>query len=79
MERIRCNHCNKRVEKEHEEVKRCPHCGGISFTVYPSGDYEDLSDRLNNGRHYLMEVEPRNLTVEDCLEAFGFSRNGLRG
>lgn len=79
MERIRCNFCRKRIEKEYAENKTCPHCGGTSFTVYPNGDYEDLSERLNNGRHYLMGVEPKNLTVKDCLEAFGFSRNGLRG
>jgi hypothetical protein len=40
---------------------------------------QDLSDRLNNGRSYLMEVEPKKLTVEDCLDAFGFGRNGLGG
>ena len=36
-----------------------------------------LSLRLDNGRSYLMGVKPENLTVEDCLEAFGFTRNGL--
>ncbi len=33
---------------------------------------QDLADRLNNGRSYLMEVDPKKLTVEDCLDAFGF-------
>lgn len=38
---------------------------------------QDLRDQLSEGRHYLMSVEPKNLTVEDALEAFGFGRNGV--
>jgi hypothetical protein len=33
--------------------------------------------RLQNGRDYLMQVEPDEITVEDSLESFGFGRNGL--
>lgn len=33
--------------------------------------------RLQEGRHYLMGVNPKDLTVEDCLEAFGWTRDGL--
>jgi len=39
---------------------------------------DDSNERLQNGRHYLMGVEPKDLTVEDALEAFGFGRNGLK-
>jgi len=39
----------------------------------------DANDKLKEGRHYLMGVGPIDLTVEDCLEAFGFGRNGLGG
>jgi hypothetical protein len=35
--------------------------------------------RLQDGRDYLMQVEPDDITVEDSLEAFGFGRNGLGG
>ena len=42
-----------------------------------NGDVNGLQSRLEAGRHYLMGVEPRNLTVEDALEAFGHLRNGL--
>lgn len=37
----------------------------------------DMNRQLMDGRHYLMGVEPSELTVEDALEAFGFGRNGL--
>ena len=33
--------------------------------------------RLQDGRDYLMQVEPDEITVEDSLESFGFGRNGL--
>ena len=39
---------------------------------------DEDNERLQNGRHYLMGVEPKDLTVEDALEAFGFGRNGLK-
>src|SRR5690606_21883237 len=39
----------------------------------------ELSERLDKGRDYLMTVKPSELTVEDCLEAFGYNRNGLEG
>ncbi len=35
--------------------------------------------RLQNGRDYLMQVEPNDITVEDSLKSFGFGRNGLGG
>ena len=38
----------------------------------------ELNMQLYDGRHYLMSVEPDEITVEDSLEAFGFGRNGLR-
>jgi len=33
--------------------------------------------RLNAGRDFLMTQDPKYLTIEDCLEAFGFTRDGL--
>jgi hypothetical protein len=38
----------------------------------------EMSENLSKGRHYLMGVQPEDLTVEDALEAFGFGRNGLK-
>ena len=38
---------------------------------------EELNKQLQDGRNYLMSVNPKDLTVEDALEAFGFGRNGL--
>jgi hypothetical protein len=38
---------------------------------------DDSAKRLNEGRDYLMGVQPDKLSVEDALEAFGFGRNGL--
>lgn len=40
------------------------------------GQYEDVFDRLTNGRSYLMETE--NVTVADALESLGCDRNGFR-
>lgn len=37
----------------------------------------ELDGQLQNGRHYLMSVQPINLTVESALEAFGFGRDGM--
>ena len=37
----------------------------------------ELRERLQAGRHYLMGVQPSELTPESALEAFGFGRNGL--
>lgn len=34
-------------------------------------------ERLQNGRDYLMQVNPSELTVEDCLVAFGWNENGF--
>jgi len=33
--------------------------------------------RLDAGRDFLMTQDPKYLTAEDCLEAFGFTRDGL--
>jgi len=33
--------------------------------------------RLNEGRDYLMQVSAGEITVEDTLEAFGWTRDGL--
>ncbi len=38
----------------------------------------ELSEKLNNGRDYLMQINPKDLTVEDALESFGFGKNGLK-
>ncbi len=38
-----------------------------------------LKGRLEDGHNYLMTVRPDDITIEDCLEAFGYSRNGLEG
>ena len=40
-------------------------------------DKSNTLNRLDNGRDYLMGVNPKDLNAEDCLEAFGFKRNGL--
>lgn len=55
------------------------------FLEYVSKDIADKRTQhaeedalnLNNGRDYLMQVQPNDLTVGDALEAFGFGRNGL--
>jgi chromosome segregation ATPase len=36
----------------------------------------ELDKRINDCRHYLMGVQPEDLTVENALEALGFQRNG---
>ena len=54
-------------------------CLFINTFVSPKEQPSDEdNERLQNGRHYLMGVEPKDLTVEDALEAFGFGRNGLK-
>ncbi len=47
------------------------------FELTPKNALSEISEQLDNGRHYLMGVEPENLDVCDALEAFGFGRNGL--
>ena len=37
---------------------------------------KELNHRLQSGRNYLMSVKPSELTAQDALEAFGFSRDG---
>ncbi len=36
-----------------------------------------FAERLGDGRNYLMSVSPKDLTVEDCLKAFGWKSNGI--
>jgi len=38
---------------------------------------KNYGERLSAGRDFLMTQDPKYLTVEDCLEAFGFTRDGL--
>ena len=37
----------------------------------------EAAEHRTNCRNYLMGVLPEDLTVEDCLEQLGYSRNGL--
>lgn len=39
---------------------------------------DELNERLDNGRDYLMGIEPKKLKVADALDALGFSRNGKK-
>lgn len=50
----------------------------IEFFEELDDENYELHERLQEGRDYLMSVEPSDLTVEDALEALGFERNGLR-
>lgn len=43
-----------------------------------SMELDTACERLAEGRSYLMSVQSDEITVEDCLEAFGFGRNGLK-
>ena len=38
---------------------------------------KQLTNDLHNGRDYLMTVQPQDLTVEDCLIAFGWNSDGF--
>ena len=38
---------------------------------------DEYARRLSSGRDYLMQVQPEDLTVGDCLEAFGWNKNGI--
>jgi len=49
----------------------------IGVLLFQVETYRKRNDRLFEGRNYLMGVEPKELTVESALEAFGFSKNGL--
>jgi hypothetical protein len=37
----------------------------------------EFKERLDSGRDYLMQVQQSKITVEDTLEAFGWTRNGF--
>ena len=39
-------------------------------------DNDKLCERLRAGRDYLMSVEPDQITISDCFEAFGFGSDG---
>lgn len=39
--------------------------------------YSELAKQRDECRHYLMGVQPSELTVEDALESLGYGRNGL--
>jgi hypothetical protein len=39
--------------------------------------FNDPQDRLDKGRDYLMQVQPKDLTIEDCLAAFGWNENNI--
>lgn len=61
---------------------QCKQIIKVLQTFVETGELEgaeppDYKDRLYAGRHYLMGVQPEDLTVEDALEAFGFTRDGL--
>ena len=53
----------------------------VKWYIKPTEEQESKEDqyrkRLNAGRDFLMTQDPRYLTVEDCLEVFGFTRDGL--
>lgn len=50
---------------------------GLKIELIEQKAHRDAArDRLKSGRDYLMQVKPDDLTVEDCLEAFGWSRDG---
>ena len=50
---------------------------GDEFELTPKNALSAACTQLNNGRDYLMQVEPSDIDVSDALEAFGFGRNGL--
>lgn len=39
--------------------------------------FGEAAQRLSDGRYYLMGVDEDKISVSDCLESFGFGRNGL--
>jgi hypothetical protein len=41
------------------------------------GVVREYEARLSDGRDYLMQVNADEITVEDTIEAFGWTRNGL--
>jgi len=68
-----CNELISKLDKvSNSELK--PLLGKASSQP---GAVAEMNNQLENGRHYLMSVQPKDLTVEDALEAFGFGRNGL--
>ena len=42
-----------------------------------SAELHEANNRLTGGHNYLMTVNPEDLTVEDCLLAFGWAADGL--
>ena len=49
----------------------------LALTEEQKSKEDQYGKRLAAGRDFLMTQDPRYLTVEDCLEAFGFTRDGL--
>lgn len=41
------------------------------------GLLDELNQRLEDGRNYLMSIEANKVVIADALEAFGFGRSGL--
>lgn len=79
----------KQVLDQHNIVSWCEKCekagGGDNcdgscfpkdFLTQPV-QQTNLFERLDAGRHYLMGTRPEDITVEDALEAFGYTRNGF--
>ena len=62
---------------ENDKLSNSGGNAGYSEGVSQPGAVAEMNNQLENGRHYLMSVQPKDLTVEDALEAFGFGRNGL--
>ena len=42
-----------------------------------NSEYLQLLKRFKSGRDYLMQVQAEEVTVEDCLVAFGWDSNGF--
>jgi hypothetical protein len=68
----------KFLAEHREELLRRTNSGFRSGEKAEREKMTEKENRLNAGRDYLMSVSPSKLTVEDCLEAFGFGRNGLK-
>lgn len=58
---------------EDIERKKCLCSCGLEIAIE---NYDHMTSSMQSGRHFLMSVNPSDLTVESALEAFGFGRNG---
>ena len=59
--------------RHHLNVPLCPGC--FKYSMWTAGI--KYCKRLDAGRDFLMTQDPKYLTAEDCLEAFGFTMDGL--